>query len=831
MTRLQRDYLQRGAEICRDMLHACRVVSRSPVVSVTTVLMLAVALGINGVVVAFVQQVLFSAPAAVADAARLVRVQNSWLLEYEQYESLVDGMRSMTLAAQTSPTTMSIDAGADAEPIQVRFVTPNYFSTLGVRPTIGRLFDARLDGSSEYLAVLGHGFWRRRYGGDPSVVDASANIGNTPYTVIGVTPERFTGVDTDRIDVWLLAGTTPVQAGLWLVGRLADDVMLAQAQAELRARYPAVVPILETGASGDRRVLLGAVHESAIGAVLQLNPILVTLLGAGAALLLIACTNASGLLLSRVFTRRHEFAVRVQLGATRGQLVREIVMGVLVLSMLASVLAIAVAYYGLPVFERALQSPIVGRGLITPFHVAFFNLQMQEHEQVFTTLPLFGAMALYTCGSIAVCSAAPAWYVCRGDFGRSLNVSGSSGLRHSNLRQGLLAIQVAMSVALLIVAGLFVRSFQRALDVDFGIDADNVLVVSPNLRRAGYEASERQRVFDEMANAVSRHPEVLQVSLSIAPPIGLAEKYHVAVDFRGYPWPWGIDRLAGRARPPFVESVSPAYFSMLGIRLLEGRAFTDRDQANTPPVVIVNERLARDVYGSDSPLNQCIEFATEDECRWVVGVVTSVRNELVRTAGVDDGDYDAAFYFPATQLGAAVRYLLVRTQGDPGRVVTTLRSALQDAAPSLPFITIERLSRYRDHQLHGWRVSSVLLGAFGVVATILAAIGVYALLAFTTRQRAHEFGVRLAVGATRWDIVAMSVRGGLWPVVLGVGAGAGCAVLSMDVLDSLLFGVAPLDPLALAIAALLMGGAGLVACVAPAIRASRVDAAMLLRSE
>ena len=823
MTRLQRDYLQRGAEVCRDMLRACRVVSRSPVVSVTTVLMLAVALGINGVVVAFVQQVLFSAPAAVADAERLVRVQNSWLLEYEQYESLVDSVPSMTLAGETSPTTMSIDAGADAEPIRVRFVTPNYFSTLGVRPTIGRLFDARLDGSSDYLAVLGHGFWRRRYGGDPSVVDAGASIGNAPYTVIGVTPERFTGVETDRIDVWLLAGTTPVQAGLWLVGRLADDVMLAQAQAELRARYPAVVPILETGASGDRRVLLGAVHESAIGAVLQLNPILVTLLGAGAALLLIACANASGLLLSRVFTRRHEFAVRVQLGATRGQLVREIVMGVLVLSMLASVLAIAVAYYGLPVFERALQSPMVGRWLITRFHVAFFNLQMQEYEQVFTTLPLFGAMALYTCGSIAVCSAAPAWYVYRGDFGRSLNVSRSSGLRHSNLRQGLLAIQVAMSVVLLIVAGLFVRSLQRAQDVDFGIDADNVLVVSPNLHRAGYEASERQRIFDEMTNAVSRHPEVLQASLSRSPPIGQFNTSYESATFRGYPRPRGIH--------PFVESVSPAYFSMLGIRLLEGRAFTDRDQADTLPVVIVDERLAREVYGSDSPLNQCIEFVFEDECRRVVGVVSSVRKGLVRASGAADVDYDAAFYRPATQKSEAARYLLVRTRGDPGRAVATLRSALQDAVPSLPFITIERLSRYRDHQLHGWRVSSVLLGAFGVVATILAAIGVYALLAFTTRQRAHEFGVRLAVGATRWDIVAMSVRGGLWPVVLGVGAGAGCAVLSMDVLDSLLFGVAPLDPLALAIAALLMGGAGLVACVAPAIRASRVDAAMLLRSE
>jgi predicted permease len=819
--------------LLQDVRYGLRSLRRTPGFTAAAVLMLALAVGLNGTLLALADRLLFVPPTGIAHPEQVVRIEGAMLRRPDQFTDLSQHLRMMTIAGQTGRMSLSVGRGADATPIQLRYVTRNYFAILGMQPLLGRTFTPE---ENQPAAIVGHGFWRRQLGGEAGVLGSALVIADRTFTIIAVAPPGFTGVDPGAVDVWLPEEQARrTDDGFWndggflIAGRLAPGATSAQARAELLGRYP-----------GDARPP-GAVtplFESLTTRLSNLNAVVVYLLGAGGVFLLIACANVSGLLVNRAFRRRHEIAVRLHLGATRGRVVRQILTEILLLNAGAGLLALGVVLLSAPALERILQMPLPGQWRQTELSAALASLSAQHATASYLTARVLGGAALLMVLTSLLSSLVPTLYVSKPDRTRWLNAQRGLDIRRSFVRQGLLALQVALTLVLLVATGLFVRSFQRAVDVDLGADYDDVLIASVDLPQSEYLRRNVARSLEEMASAVRTLPQVTHAALSGTSPIG-AGKMHIAQTIRGYDWPWGAKRPAGTART-FTETVSPDYFGLLGLRLSRGRLFTEADHPGSPPVVVIDERLAREVFRGDDPLGKCVEFYFDPAapgrrrpgvCRAVVGVVSSVRPDVVRDPGIDGtGEFDPAFYVPISQWSGA-RHLLIRTSADPGPWMAAIREHLQKAAPSLPHVRLERLSLYRDQQTHGWRVASVLFGVFGVLALVLATAGIYTVLAFMVRQRTVEIGIRLALGATPGDILRMSVVQGMAPVLVGIAGGLAAAAAITRLLESLLFGVSPMDTGAVLGAALLTGLAGWLACLAPAAAASRADPAVSLRHD
>jgi putative ABC transport system permease protein len=785
---------------------------------------------VNGVVITFMDRLLFANPTGVTDAERVLRVPNSWLLKYDQYAQLEQNLTSLAVAAQTGVTDVSLGSGSEAQPAQARIVTGSYFSVLGARPALGRLFHKGEERTSDDAVVLGYRAWRGRFGGAHSIVGSAIRIGDGLHTVIGVAPEGFDGVDPERVEFWLLIRPKrPSTGGLWLVGRLASGATVAQAESELAALYPSTAPILSDSTGRGPQVLsLVPVHKGFAARLLGLNTFVICLVGAAAVLLLVACANASGLLANRAFHRAPEIAIRMHLGAGRRHILRQLLMEIWLLSALAGIIAVPLVYWATPLLQRVLSSPLSGSRMRSVFPSMLDSADLQQYGASLLSVRVIVAMAVAVLVSSALSALAPTLYVLRSNLGVWSTVRQMTRPSRLHLRSGLVSLQVALTVVVVAATVLFMRSFDNAAAVAFGMELDNVLVMNMDVRAANSSKGE-VRLFAEMSEQLRSVPQVTHVSTSLSVPIGTG-RFYMAAKIPGRDWPWRAGaRPAGR---PFLDVVSPEYFDLLRIPIIEGRNFERVDHSGGPPVVIVNERAARDVFKGASALGHCVQFWAENTCRQIVGVVGAVRPQVLRVAGVDDGDTDPAFYVPAEQFGPGYsRHLLIRTASDPGPLIGVLRSRLHAIVPNAPYIEIVRLTQYRDQQLHGWRVASMLFTAVGLLALTLATIGVYSVLAFVVRQRTREIGIRLAVGATRRDIARDALSTGLKPVVIGALVGVLGAVSAAGLIRSLVFGIAATDVGSMVTAALVPTLAGLGASIIPAARASRVDPALSLRYE
>jgi predicted permease len=518
--------------------------------------------------------------------------------------------------------------------------------------------------------------------------------------------------------------------------------------------------------------------------------------------LLIACANVANLLLARGLTRARELAIRKALGAGQGRLVRQLFLEGVMTSALAGALGLIVAVWGGSALRGYVLPPVLAERFTTDGRVFAIALGATVVAALFSSL-------------------IPALQVTRADLTPVLKEGGrGSGFRRSRLRAGLVVAQVALSVMLVIGAGLFVRSLRNVLAIDIGYDASRVLLVNVDPAGAGFDGPATGRAFDAMVEAARAHPRIESAALTYGEPFGwsLASGLRVA----------GMDSLPRLSSGgPYIQRVTADYFRTMGLSILRGRGFTDQDRRQEPAVALIGEVMARRVFGERDPLGQCLMVGRATGCAEIIGVVENGVRYSPRE------EEQALYYMPLAPPSADTRHLtlFLRTRGDATIAAAAIRPILQTAVPELPFVTVSTLQEVVEPHYREFRVGATLFGLYGAVALVLAGLGLYSVLAYAVRGRTHELGIRLALGAEPRGLVRLVVGDGLRLALIGAALGIAGALAAGRALASLLYNVPAWDPLALALGAGTVLAAALLASTLPARRAARVDPVTALRSE
>ncbi len=813
----------------RDLRFAARQLRRSPGFTVAVVLTLALGIGANAMMLSLVDTLLFRAPAGVVDAERVVRFylttndppfgrSTSGTMSVPDYEAFSGATEAFRSVAASSRQLVTIGRGRDAERADAGYVSHEFFPLLGVHAVLGRVFgpaEDRVGGAP--VAVLSYGYWQRRFGGDRQVIGRALRIGSAVFTVIGVTQHGFIGPDLDATDLWLpihVAGPMVfsrralLRGSIWtqVLGRLAPGVTRPGAEAAATLAYRRAVRAA-TDQNGDTlaTVQLGAIQRARGPEASRESRVAVWVAGVAAIVLLIACANVANLLLARVVARRHELALRLALGAGRGTMLRLTLVESVLLALLgAAASVLAVMWLAPPV--RAIVLPIEAVG--APVDLALL-----------VSTPLLALAAGLLAGVV------PAVHAARMGVDDALRGGGrDSGGRRAPARAALIAGQVALTTVLLVGAGLFVRSLSTVQQLDFGVDLDRTLAVDVDVEHAGLDSARLPALRERLLARALAVPGVARGAIAYGGPVG---------------WSFASDavRLPGRdsipALPsggPYGSSVGPGIFDVFGAAMLDGRAFNDGDDASSAPVVIVNETMGRLLWPGQRAVGKCMYIGSDTAaCREVVGVVQPIhRNGLIE-------DPQLMFYLPLAQTdhpaGHHSLYLRSASGVPPDRLVEPLRRALAGVDPELPFVLVRPLARAVAPQLSSWRMGATMFSAFGALALIVAAVGLYSVLAYSVARRTREIGVRMALGAPAADVARLVVRQAMLPVLGGAAAGGVLALLGARAAAALLYGVRPADPVSFAVAAASLLLVALAAAYLPARRAARISPSIALRSE
>src|SRR5438477_871848 len=800
----------------QDLRYALRTLARSPGLSLAAVLTLGLGIGANSAMFGVVDRLFFRPPAHVVDPDRVVRLyvtttsplwgsSTSPIGTYPRYEDLRDHARSFAAVASYGRGTFSLGLGPQAEPVTGRLVTASFFSVLGVRPELGRFFGADEDsaGRAAHVAVLSREFWMRRFGADRAVLGKTLQLGRNVYTVIGVTPQGFTGIDLEVPDLWLpLTAAAPEVMGpdalgpryFWLAGviaRLRSGVNPVQAAAEATAIYRS--QFVQSGDSTGT-VSLGSVHE-ALGPNVSSDTKLAVWLAATCGLvLLIACANVANLLLARAVQRKREIAVRVALGASRGRLARQLLAESAVLTALGAVAALLITLW---------LGPVLSSSLLSDANTA---------AGLDTRVLLFATVAALVTAMLA--GLAPAHHAAAIELSQALKTGEREGtFQRSRVRTGLLVGQVALTLVLLTGAGLFVSSLRHVEGLRLGFDADRLIVASVDLQRLGYKRAATNALYEDMRERVKRLPGVSGASLAVGHPFGWAFAVTLFVP--------GLDSLPqATSGGPYFEAVTPDYFRTMGAAVRRGRALVPTDVAGAQRVAVVNETMARRYWPGQEPLGKCLKMMSPTApCTAVVGLVEDARLNQV----TDEGGA-IQYFIPLAQADSVtsspVTALLVRTNGPADPLVGAVRRAIQETAAELPYPSIDPMPRLFASQLRPWRLGSVLLSLFGALGLVLSAIGLYGVHSYVVSQRTQEMGIRIALGAGRREILELIMGQALRVTGWGLVLGAAGALAVGRAIASLLYGVKPHDPLVLSLVMVILGAVAAVASYLPAGRAT-----------
>jgi predicted permease len=819
----------------RDLRYAFRMLLREPGFAAIVVITLALGIGGTSATYSAIDAILLrSAP--VAEPERVVNVYMLYAARatanpaagdqvggasYPDYADLRDSNVLKELAA-FADIGLTFDANGAAERIEGQVVTGNFFNLLGVRPVIGRTFTPDEDriASPVRVVVLSYGTWQRRFGGEPSIVDRSISLNGNLYNVIGVAPRGFAGPQLgDAPELWVPMAmqeeVRPPSAGAlrqrlgsrrmldvrdvrWLdmVGRPQDGRSIAQAAAALDVigrRLQAAYPESNRDISATAMPL-----GEGRGLRRDARPLLGLLAAAVALVLLIACANVASLMLARAVTRRREVAVRVAIGAGRGQLVRQWLTESILLGLLGAAGALIVAYGAIPI--------LYGFGI--PEGV---DLSLNPRVLAFTFA--VGATAGLAFGL------APVVQLIRPDVVAAVRDEGgtvATGVRATRARSAFVVVQVALSLVLLVGGGLFLRTLQEAYAVELGYRVDHMLIadIEPGER---YTAVTGQAFYADVLNRLNTWPGVVAAGAARVTVLsGAARTVPVSVDGR----PLQPDR--SNVIPVRANVVSEQYLEAMSIPVLMGRHFQTTDLPGSPRVVIVSQALADRLWPNTDPIGQTLVSMSS---LVVVGVVpdTVYRSTTER-------ERLPIYYLPLSQNYEAAVSLHVRTEGDPMALLPVVRRMVSDVDPQAVLVRPRRLEDELSRSLIEERTMVKFVGSLSAIALLLAAVGLYGVMAYATRQRTTEIGVRLALGATSVSIFNMVVRRGLWLVMTGTAFGLAGALVAVRFVRVLLFGVEPTDPVTwIAVSAVLMF-VGLVACALPARRAMRIDPAVALRT-
>ena len=837
--------------ILQDLRYALRTMAARPGFTAVAILSLALGIGANTAIFSLWNGVLHSSLPGVHQPEQLVMLSNpddsgmwtgrwdradgprSWLT-YGEFEQLRDHAESFSalMASQSSLDTWQVRFEDGVwEEARGRLVSGGFFQVLGVSPAIGRVFTTAEDRTETPVAVIGYRYWQRRFGGSPDVLGKIFVVRHTALTIVGVAPPGFIGETAgQQPDLWLplrvqpsvLPGKdwlrdTPPDKVMWLhvFGRLKPGVTPPQAEAEANAIFQAGLESFYGGVSGERRrefldqrlrIQPGARGASAKRR--QFSDSLTALLAAVGVLLLIACANLANLLLARGAARKPEIALRLSLGASRGRLIRQLVTESLALAAIGGVAAITVAYllYGALVRMLAESDP--------RFHMSFALDPLVLAFVLITTLAaalLFGVL--------------PAWQATRTDASATLQGQSRGAVgSFAQMRAGrfLVSLQLALSLPLLVGAGLLARTAYNLQRADLGFPAERLLALRIDASEAGYEAARRDGLLRDLLEQFQQIPGVRATSFSQLGVFSGGES-SATIEVEGYV-PKG-DRDRGSA----LDVVGPGYFSTLGVPITLGRDILESDRGDAPKVCVINEAFARRFFDRRNPIGMRITSIDDDEKRTacqVVGVAGNVRTQKVR------GDVAPRYFLAAAQLGSPKSpTFLIRTTTDAGPVIAAGRRMIQRVDSALPILSAGSIDEQMAPLTAQDRTTAQLAVAFGCVALALAGIGLYGVLSHGVARRRGEIAIRIALGARPARVILMILRETNGLVGAGLALGAGLAYAASRLIDSRLYGVAPQDPLTLVLATVLLLSVAFSAAYLPAQRASRLDPMAALRQE
>jgi len=802
--------------LLQDLRFAIRMLVKNPGFSAVAVLTLALGIGANTAIFSAVNAVLLR-PLPYADPHRLVLLNeetkqlSGMSVAWPNYVDWRDQNRSFERLSAVQPAQINLTGLDRPQHLGGWNVTHDFFQALGVRPLLGRDFLAEDDRPGAHpVALLGYGLYQRQFGGDPTVVGRTLTLNGTPCTVVGVLPASFRfyygEADVFR-PIGPMAGMLQERndhPGIYVLGRLRPGATLDAARADMdtiAVRLERAYPKTNSG----NRVALALLEQSIVQGI---QPVLLVLSAAVGFVLLIACANVAGLLLARASARSREIAIRRALGAGRRRLLRQVLTESSLLGLIGGALGLVLAAW------------------LTDVLLALVPASVPRIDDVRLDAPVLAFTLLLSLLTGLLFGLVPAWQSGRAGVAESLKEGSrgsSAGRRQQRFRSLLVVSEVALSLLLLIGAGLVARSFLRLRDVDPGFRPDHVVSAQLSLPQAAYPDDTAVRRFaDRLLERAAGLPGVTAAALVNPLPLS----------FEGWQTNFWTEDRAVPAHGEFPNSdyhvVTGDYFRTMGIRLVRGRLFTDADSETAPPVTLINETLARRFWPDRDPVGQRMRTGSpEDPGPWitVVGVVADVKQYGL------DSEQKTQFYRPLRQLPLRTLTLVLRTSVEPAGLTTGLRDAVAAVDADLPIDSVRSMGQLLSDASAPKRLSLLLLGSFAVTALLLAAVGIYGVLAFSVAQRTQEIGIRMALGARRRDVQWMVLGQGLRLALVGVAVGLAAAPALTRLMTGLLFGVSPTDPATLAtVCALLIAVAGLASLV-PAHRASRVDPMISLRSE
>ena len=803
------------SNLWRDILYSIRTMRKYPAFSVIAVLTLAVGIAANTAVFSVVNAVLLrELPYQQPNQLVMFWEDNlkmgldQFPASYPNFVDYRDQNQSFQSFAAFTRDDFNLTGMDEPQRIAGAQVSENFFTALGIAPQIGNVFSTE-DFKAGNSVIVSNALWRRQFNANPSIVGQPLTLNGKSFTVAGVMPAgfRFPGELFEKADLWVPLHMEPALAAdrathsLFVIGRLKSQVPISSAQADVATIANRLQQQYESSNQGWGAKLI-PLQEQIVG---DIKPSLLILLGAVGLVLFIACVNVANLLIARATTREKEMAIRMAVGASRRRMIQQLLTESLVLGVVSSVLGLLLALFGI-----LLLKPLIPESYIYVQDIGLSGT-------------VFGFALLLSVVTAVIFGLVPAIQATKLDLNGQLKEGSgrsSAGLHRRFMRQLLIVSEVTLSLVLLVGAGLLIKSFVRLQQVNPGFKADNLLTMSMTIPDDKYPDAARQRAFFQQAlQQVQGMPGVRSAAVVSKLPLGGSDKVRAFL-VEGRP-----ALASGQQQTASYNVASPDYFSTMGIPLKKGRAFTDRDDASAPLVAIINETMVQRFFPNEDPIGKrlILKRANPVVAPEIIGVVGDVKGQGL------DAEPKPGMFVPQAQAPLPSMSLVIRSDTNPLGLATAARRALSSVDKDQPIENIATMDQVVAKSTSPQRLNTVLLSIFAAIALVLAAVGIYSIMAQSVRQRQHEIGIRVSLGARPSQILKMVIGQGMLLTLIGVGIGLVGVFFLARILISLLYQVSTLDPLIYAGTALLLSAVAFIASYIPARRAMKVDPVRTLR--
>ena len=802
-----------------DIRYGVRLLFKNPGLTAILVLALALGIGANSAIFSVVNALLLR-PLPYKDSGRLVWVWETQpqlsqapftpadFLDYQSQN------KSFEQVATYFPQSLTLTGREEPERLRGTVVSADFFSILGAQPLAGRtLLPQEGQPGAERVAIISQGLWQRRFNSDPGALGKTLTLNGTNFTVVGVMPQDFR-YPSPTTDLWLnprqvipersVGSTDDARANRknhWLpmIARLKPGVSVEQAQADMES----VARQLGQQFNSNHGVKVITLQERIVGDV---RPTLLALLGAVGLVLLIACANVANLLLARASARQREFAIRTAHGASRLRVIRQLFTESILLALLGCGVGLLLAYWGVELLTSALppDTPRLKEIGLDSRALGFTVLVSVLTGLIFGLAPALRASAVNLTESLK-------------EGGRG----SSEGFRSNRVRSLLVVSEIALSLVILVSAALLVRSYQHLQDVDPGFNPSNMLTLQISLPIKKYDDTAKLATFfQQLVQRLEALPQAKAVTLANDIPLD-GDMQTSAPRIEGRSNTPGEGSLAG------VHAISQNYFQVIGTPVLKGRAFTNADTQDSPPVIIINNTMAQRLFPNEDPLGKRIRFSDDPKVPWqqIVGVVGDIKHE-----GLDAKPFMET-YLPVPQSPRPLMAVMIRTTDDPTNLVSAARNAVLEVDKDQPVYDIKTMEQRLSESIASRRLSMILFASFAGIALLLAVVGVYSVMSYTVSRRTHEMGIRMALGARALDVLKLVIWQGMTLALIGILLGVLAAFAVTRLMSGLLYGVSATDPVTFAGVALMLVVIALLACLIPARRATKVDPMIALRYE